>query len=54
MPQNFVVIQSTNYKILTQHTVWKIQYRIHMYTMHMILKKQCVEGDERQQTDINR
>jgi len=24
MPQNFVIVRSTNYKILTQHTIWKV------------------------------
>jgi hypothetical protein len=38
MPQNFVAIQNTNYKVLTQHIIWRIR---------------CVNGDERQRMDVN-
>jgi hypothetical protein len=38
MPQNFVAIQSTNYKVITQHTVWRIQ---------------CVNRDEQWWTDVD-
>jgi hypothetical protein len=40
MPQNFVTIQSTNYKVLTQHMQLNVtvmeKYRIHMYGVHTI------------------
>jgi hypothetical protein len=37
MPQKFVTIQSISYKILKQHTIWRIR---------------CVDGDERRRTDV--
>jgi hypothetical protein len=38
MPQKFVAIQSTSYKVLTQH---------------MVLRIRCIDGDEGQHMDVS-
>jgi hypothetical protein len=37
MPQNFVIIQNISYKVLTQHTVWRIR---------------CIDNNEQRRTEV--